>query len=471
MSKESKLIKNTAIIALGNICTKCISFFMLPLYTSLMSTEEYGTVDMITTYSGILVILLTVQFEQGVFRYLIESRSNQEKQKKYISTTIFSLIALNIVATILITMFLSIIKYEYIVYFILNMLVGVCISIVLQIPRGLGNNAIYAMGSCISGSLNVILNVFFIAILHWNIKGMLLATILSQGIAATYVFIYIKLWKYISLKWISKDSLRRLLKFSIPLVPNTFCWWVINASDRVIINTFIGVAANGIYSVAYKFPSLFSMISNIFQMSWTESASENVDDENNATYMQSVMDKSIKFYSSVNIGIIACMPFAFNFLVKENFAEAYYYIPILMTAAFFHSIANLYGSIYTAYKMTKEIAKTTVLAAILNILINILFINIFGLYSAALSSMIAYLAITIVRHRDIQNKIRIQIDLKYIFVEIIVYIVMFFVYYSKNIIFQGIAFLLLVPYCIWRNWGVLKGMFNIVMSKISNRRK
>lgn len=466
MSKESKLIKNTAIIALGNICTKCISFFMLPLYTSLMSTEEYGTVDMVTTYSGILVILLTLQFEQGVFRYLIESRSNEEKQKKYISTTIFSLIALNIVVTILMTIFLSIIKYEYTVYFILNMLVGVCISIVLQIPRGLGNNAVYATGSCISGSLNVILNVFFIAILHWNVKGMLLATILSQGIAVTYIYIYIKLWKYISLKWISKDSMSTLMKFSMPLVPNAFCWWVINASDRVIINTFIGIAANGIYSIAYKFPSLFSMISNIFQMSWTESASENVDDENNATYMQSVMNKSIKFYSSVNIGIIACMPFTFNFLVKQNFAKSYYYIPILMTAAFFHSIANLYGSIYTAYKMTKEIAKTTVLAAVLNIGINILLINILGLYSAALSSMIAYFVITIVRHRDIQKKIKIQIDHKYILVETVIYIGIFFTYYSKNMIFQGIAFLLLVPYCIWQNWGVLKGMFSVAYSKI-----
>ena len=247
MSKESRLIKNTAIIALGNICTKCVSFFMLPLYTSLMSTEEYGTVDMITTYSGILVILLTLQFEQGVFRYLIESRANEKKQKKYISTTIFSLIALNIVITILMIMLLSTIKYEYTVYFILNILVGVCISIVLQIPRGLGNNVVYAVGSCISGSLNVILNVLFIAILRWNVEGMLLATILSQGIAVIYIFIHTKLWKYISLKYVSKDSMRILLKFSIPLVPNAFCWWAVNASDRVIINAFIGVAANGIY--------------------------------------------------------------------------------------------------------------------------------------------------------------------------------------------------------------------------------
>lgn len=465
MSKESKLIKNTAIIALGNICTKCISFFMLPLYTSLISAEEYGTVDMVTTYSGILVILLTLQFEQGVFRYLIESRSNKEKQKEYISTTIFSLIALNIVVTILISIFLSIIKYEYTVYFILNMLVGVCISIVLQIPRGLGNNVVYATGSCISGSLNVILNVFFIAILHWNVKGMLLATILSQAIATIYVFIHVELWRYTSLKWITKDSMRILVKFSMPLIPNAFCWWVINASDRVIINTFIGVTANGIYSIAYKFPSLFSMMSNIFQTSWTESVSESVDD-NNGSYIQSVMDKSIKFYSSVNIGIIACMPFVFNFLVKQNFANAYYYIPILMTAALFHSIANLYGSIYTAYKMTKEIAKTTVLAAALNIGINILLINILGLYSAALSSMIAYFVITIVIHRDIQKKIKIQIDHKYILVETVIYIGIFFAYYSKNMIFQGIAFLLLVPYCIWQNWGVLKGMFGVAYSKI-----
>ena len=87
LSRGKELIKNTAIVAVGKVCTKFLSFFLLPFYTAVLSTEEYGTVDMVTTYSGILVILLTLQFEQGVFRYLIESRSNEEKQKDKKSDT------------------------------------------------------------------------------------------------------------------------------------------------------------------------------------------------------------------------------------------------------------------------------------------------------------------------------------------------------------------------------------------------
>ena len=469
MSKESRLIKNTAIIAVGNMFTKCISFFMLPLYTSLMSSQEYGIVDMVSTYSAVLVILLTLQLEQGVFRYLIESRNNHIEQKKYISTTIFSLIILNLSIVIVLNMILLKIKYEYTVYMNLNILMGVCISIFLQIPRGLGNNVVYATASCISGSMNVVLNVIFIAIFHWNVKGMLLASILCQGIASIYIFIRIKLWEYISIKYVNKKSLKSLLKFSLPLVPNTFCWWVISASDRVIINTCIGIVANGIYSVAYKFPSLFSMVSNIFQTSWTESVSESIKDDNNDFYINSVMDKSIKFYSSANIMIIACIPFIFSFLINQNFVEAYLYIPILMTAAFFHSVANLYGSIYTAYKMTNEIAKTTVLAGVLNIGINLLLIKKMGLYAAAYSSLISYLVITIVRHKDIQKKVKIVVRKKYIFIEGTVYFGILYAYYSKNFVTQLISLILLVPYCIWQNESILKGMYRMTISKNKKR--
>ena len=105
MTKESKLLKNTAIIAIGNLFTKCISFFMIPLYTSLMTTQQYGIVDLISTYTSLLIIVLTLQLEQGIFRFLIDVRDSYEKQKKYISTTI---LVLSVVKTI-ITIFMFII--------------------------------------------------------------------------------------------------------------------------------------------------------------------------------------------------------------------------------------------------------------------------------------------------------------------------------------------------------------------------
>ncbi|MBQ8731167.1 MAG: oligosaccharide flippase family protein, partial [Lachnospiraceae bacterium] len=130
----------------------------------------------------------------------------------------------------------------------------------LQIPRGIGNNIVYAIGSCINGSLNVILNVIFIAILRWGVKGMLLANISSLIVTLIIIFVKLKLWKYIKINKYSKKYLYKLIKYSLPLIPSNLCWWVVNASDRLIIQIFIDVSANGIYSIASKFPSLFSLV-------------------------------------------------------------------------------------------------------------------------------------------------------------------------------------------------------------------
>lgn len=469
MTKESKLLKNTAIIAIGNICTKCISFFMLPLYTSILSTIQYGTVDLISTYTSLVIIILTLQFEQGVFRFLIESRNNLKKQKQYISTTIISLLVINIPIGLILAMILSYLKYQYTFYVVSIILIGVCISVLLQIPRGLGNNITYATGSCISGSLNVILNVIFIAVLNWRVEGMLVATILAQGFAAIYIAIKLKIWKYVRISLFQKEDFIKLLKFSAPLIPNTFCWWVVNASDRVIIKAFINVAANGIYSVACKFPTIFNMVTNIFQLSWTESASENIGDKDSGSYMKKIMQRTIRLYSSANIGIIAVMPFLFNILIGKDFIDAYNYIPLLMTGAFFQGVANLYGSIYTAYKMTKEIAKTTILAAILNILINVILVKRIGIYAAAISTVLAYFTITIVRHIDINKKIKMQYNKGYLISESVVYIIIFYAYYSKNIKIEIIALVLLIPYCVKQNYGMLKMLMNSMFGKFMEK--
>jgi len=93
MSKESKLMHNTILIAISNICTKFVSFFMMPLYTSLLTTAEFGVVDMISTYTSLIAMGINMQLEQGVFRFLVEARGNPQKQKEYISSSLFLLLA------------------------------------------------------------------------------------------------------------------------------------------------------------------------------------------------------------------------------------------------------------------------------------------------------------------------------------------------------------------------------------------
>lgn len=466
MSKKDRLLKNTLIIAIGNICTKCISFFMLPLYTSILSTEEYGSFDLVSTYSSLLMIILTLQFEQGVFRYLIESRNNYIKEKKYITNSIFSIILANILFTIILTPILIYSKYSYTLYLILISCIGSFMAIFLQIPRGLGDNTTYAIGSCINGSMQVFFNVIFIAFFKLGINGLLLSTILSMIITLLFLIIKTKIWKYFNLAFLDIFVLKELIKYSFPLIPYTLCWWIINASDRTIISIFLGTAFNGIYAAAYKFPSLFSMITNIFQLAWNESAAENSCDEKKEIFYEEIINKAIRFYSSSNLLIITIMSFIFNILIKKDFSEAYYYVPILMTAALFHSISSLYSAIYFALKETKRILLSTITAAIINIVIGVIFINELGLYATSISSFMAYLFITIMRHIDIQKKMKIIVSKKYISMEVFIYVIVLVSYYYRNIYVEVFIFLMTIIYSIYQNKIIIKDLFIIFKEKI-----
>lgn len=466
MSKESKLMKNTAIIAIGNICTKCISFFMLPLYTSILSTEEYGTVDLISTYVSLIAAVLTLQFEQGVFRYLIESRQDAEKQKEYITITIFTVIISSVAFGVILTPILLALHYQYTYYLVIWVIAASINAIVLQLPRGLGNNTIYAFGSFLNGALHVLLNVLFIAVLRRGVNGMLFASIISLVVSITYVFLRLKLWNYIKIKKISKSSFKQLASYSLPLVPSNLCWWVVNASDRIIINKLLNTGYNGIYAAACKFPTVFNMVTNIFQLAWTESAAENINDTDRTHYYQSTLDKAIRFYSSSNLIIIAFISLAFPFLIKNDFDAAYFQIPILMTGALFHAVASLYGSIYFAFKETKKVSVTTFWAAVINIVINLVFVKVIGLYAASISTLLAYLTITVIRQFDIQKITKITISKKYLLQECLAYIIVFGCYYTRNIFFQVIAVVLLIPYSIYQNKSTLSKLSGKLLSKI-----
>ncbi len=471
MTKESKLMKNTAIIALGNVTTKAVSFFLLPLYTALLSTEEYGTVSLISVYVMLLSALLTAQFEQGLFRHLVDVRGEPEKQKRYVTTAFVTVLVVNAVFFLAALPVLELLHYPYTFYLLVNTLANVLISMLLQTARGLGDNGTYAAGSCVSGSLNVAFNVLFIAVWHWNVRGMLLATILSLLSASVFVLIRLKIWRYLALRHFGKAELSDLTKYSMPLIPYTLCWWAINVSDRMIINYSLGAGPNGVYSVAYKFPSVFTMSTNIFQTSWMESASENQMDDGRNRYYQSVVDKATRFYSSCNLLIIAALPFVFGYLINANFAEAYSFIPILMTAALFQSVSSLYGSIYFAFKETKRASKTNVLATVLNVAVNLLLIRSIGLYAAAISTLIAYVVTVVIRYLDTRKMCGLTLNKPYLLTETLAYVLVFLCYYGHSTLLKGLALALAVPYCLWQNRETLRDMLRVARVKLKKARQ
>ena len=466
MSKGKDLAKNTAIVSIGKICTQLITFFLLPVYTAVLSNEEYGVVDLLNTLTSLLLPIVTLQIEQGIFRYLIDCRENNEKQIKLITTIIRFMIIQSIACIVIFLCVSPFIHNEYKYFLIANLLMGIFSSLLLQICRGLGDNATYAIGSFITGAFTVVLNVIFIVAFRWGAYGMLGATAISNFICAVYIFLKRKIYKYIKPKQFDKKILKEIIKYSVPLIPNMISWWIVSASDRTIISAVIGIAQNGIYSAANKFSGVFTTLYSVFNLTWTESASININSEDRDEFFSKILDFVIRFFGCLCLGTIAVMPFAFNILINEKFAEAYYQIPILILGSVFNILVSFVGSIYVAKKLTKEIAKTSIISAVINIFVNIALIKSIGLYAASISTVIAYALMFIYRWIDVKKYVKFNVNKILMFALIIMYGVTIFTYYLKNTMISVVVLVIVVVFAIITNLNSVSYLKQIVKDKI-----
>lgn len=412
MNKNKELVKNTIIIFIGKFCTQFITLLLLPLYTHFLSTEDYGYIDLIQTYLTFFIPLILLKIDAGIFRFLIDARKSEEEKNKIITNGIFIMFVELIISTILFAVAVKIFSIKYSILIVMNLISLSVLTFLLQIVRGIGKNKQYSFSSIIAAIVTIVLNLIFLVGFHKNGKYVLIASLISNIICTIYLLIVNKILKNVKIKYIDKKLIKDLLKYSIPMIPNELSWWIVHVSDRTIISYALGVAANGIYSVSCKFSNILSSIFNIFNLSWQESAALHINDTDKDEFFSNVINKVFNLFICFCIGILACLPFVFELLIKDSYREAYKYVPILLLANIFSVLIGLIGSIYVAKKMTKEVAKTTMIAAIINLTIDIALIKVIGIYAAAISTLVSYMLLAIYRYIDVQKYVKVKIPIK-----------------------------------------------------------
>lgn len=466
MNREKKLLKNTVIISIGKVCTSLLTFFLLPLYTSYLSTGEYGIVDLLTTLTTLLLPIVTFQIEKAVFRELIESRNDEEQKSIILSTSFLGLIWQCILLFILFFIISSFVDNKYKFFLVANVISHIISSFLLQVARGVEKTSNYSIGSFISAILCIVFNIIFIVIFDMGVYGMLLGMITGPIIASIYLFISLKLYKYIKLRYFNKIVLRQLLKYSVPLIPNALSWWVFSASDKFIVSLILGVDANGILAAALKFSSIITIIYGIFDTSWVESISVNINDEDIDEYFNRILNIALKFFGSLVCGLIACMPFIFPIMINEKFSAGYGLVPISILSVMFNVLQGLVVVVYAAKKDTKAIAQTSIVSAIINITVHLLLIKIIGLYAAVLSTLVAFVTMSIYRtHHVNKNYIKVRIEKKFIISFILIVTTVMILYYINNIYLNVISVLLAVIYAILINKQSLNELINLFFKR------
>lgn len=466
MSKKKELIKNTIIIFMGKVCTQLISFLLLPLYTSYLLTEEYGFVDLVTTYVTLIVPIITMELEMSVFRYLVDCRKDEKEKKKIFSNNFIILLAslaLFIVLYLVVTCFW---KFDYCYLILFDIIICTFSGNFLQITRGVGRTLDYAISCIITGITTILLNILLIVVFKLGAFGMITSMALANGLGAVYLFIRLKMWQYIDFKKKDKKLIKEMYKYSIPLVSNGISWWIVNVSDRSIITAILGTAANGIYAVSNKFPTILSSLLGIFNLSWSESAALHVNSPDRDQFFSEVSNTVTKLFTCLGVGMISCMPFVFPILINKSYNDAYNYIPILILGSVFNVIICLYSALYIAKKMTKQVATTSIIGAIINIIINVVLIKYLGLYAAALSTAISYFVMMVYRHFDLKKYMRITYEKGLLIKTIVIFTFDIILYYQHNIYLDILNLVVVVIYSILMNKDFLVSSYKTVVSKV-----
>lgn len=468
MNKKKELAKNTIIIFAGKVCTQLISFLLLPLYTSYLVTAEYGFVDLITTYVTLIVPIITLELEMSVFRYLVDSRKDKEETKKvYSNNFIILLVSLFIfsIAYLIVTCFW---KFDYRFLIFIDIIICTFSGNFLQITRGVGRTLDYAISCIITGASTILLNILLIVVFKLGAFGMIMSIALANGLGALYLFIRLKMWKYIDFKRKDKKLIKEMYQYSIPLVPNGISWWIVNVSDRTIITAILGVAANGIYAVSNKFPTILSSLLGVFNLSWSESAALHINGPDRDEFFSDVCNTITKLFTCLGVGMIACMPFVFPLLVNSSYDEAYYYIPILILGAVFNVVICLYSAVYIAKKMTKQVAMTSIIGAVINIVVNIGLIHFIGLFAAAISTAVSYFVMMVYRHLDLKKYINITYEKGLVIKTILIFVFAIIIYYQRNVYLDVLSLVVVVIYSVLMNKDFLIASKRTVFSKLKS---
>ncbi len=472
MNKKRVLAKNTLIISLGRFSTQLISLFLLPIYTVYLSPADYGLVDLIITYTILLVPALTIQMEMAAFRFLIDARTDEAQKKKIISNVlqIVSVILLGFLALYLILSQFINIRFAGLI--VLNICVTIFANLFLQIARGLGDNKRYAIASTVTGITTLLATALFVVHARDGAGGVLAALVLANLACVIYLFWSVKLYRYIGLGQSSKTLKKKLRHYSLPLVPNGLSWWVISVSDRTIITIMLGLAANGIYAVSAKYTMVFASIFAIFSMALTEAASVHINAKDRDSFLSETNTASLRLFGSLGLVLIALCPFAFALFIGHNFQSASNYVPILVVAAFFNAVVGIYSAIYVAKKMTKQVMNTSIAAAVINVVLTLAFVPIIGIYAAALATAVAYLAMAVFRHHDLKKIVHIRYE-KWLLAKIVLaYTVVIGLFYLKNDTFNIINIFIAAAISLLLNRSILGFVKeNILMLKTGIKAK
>lgn len=412
MNRYKYLLKNIGILTLSSFATKLIGVFLIPLYTNILTTTEYGTYDLFNATIGVMLPILTLNIQDSVMRFSLESKFDRRAivsiGTKYL---IFSNLIVIFILIVNAVFGFSAMARRYAVFFFLMFLSQSLSGVVTAYVRGIDRIVDLSVSSIIASLVTIGLNIGFLAGCKWGLAGYFLANILGPLVQCLYLIIRADIIHNASLKECFLDEKREMLDYCRPLIANSIAWWINSTSDRYAVIFFCGLAENGIYSMASKIPSILNILQSVFSQAWTLSAVHDFDSEDKSGFFSN----TYRVYNCMLVItcslIIVADKILAKFLYAKDFYIAWKYVPWLTIAIVFGALSGYIGGLFSAVKNAKFFAKSSIIGAVSNIVLNLFLTPFLGVLGASVATTVCYLEVWGLRYWHSKRLIKMKINL------------------------------------------------------------
>lgn len=422
-SKYSYLLKNIGLLSISKLGTKLLTFFLIPLYTAVLTTEEYGSFDFVNTTVSLFIPIFTLKITESVIRFSLE--------KSYDTKKIFSigmeviLKGFVVVSTIIVfNRILEIIPLlaAFSLEFLLLYLFMALYQVFANFSRGIEDIKAMSIAGVLLTGTTICFNLLFLLVLKLGLKGYFYSIILGYATSCVFLIIKLRLWRYLTFSSSDKELKHSMIKYCTPLILNSISWWLNSAADRYTIIAICGVAANGLYSVASKIPAILDTFQNIFSDAWIISAVKEFNENENSVFFA----QTYEIYNFMLVILCSMIIFSTKilagFLFSNSFFEAWIFVPFLTIAILFGAVSGLLGGIFSSQMESKINAITTLVGAISNVVLNIALVLTFGTIGASVATMSGFFIVWLMRLVIIKRRMTFDVKLGHDFIAYIILI-------------------------------------------------
>ena len=401
MGKYKSLGRNSLYTFTGTFGSKIISFVMLPFYTHWLSVEDFAITDIVTVYSTLLISVATLSLQEAIF--VFPSGKEKQQQNEYFTTALlFSLASIFVVFLLFLCLELLSTYFTWNNVFMYNKwLVFGLFSInylqcfLQQFCRGVNKMLSYSISGVLLTLFTAVFSFLFIP--TKGVIGYIISIIFANLISILYICIKEKIHTYLVDSSYSKQKLREMIKYSVPLIPNSVMWWIMTAINRPLLESYVGVSAIGLYAVANKFPNIIASVFNIFNTSWQVSALQEYTTESFSSFYNKVGLLYLPILILSSSVLAVCSSSLIAIITPPDYYLAWKLVPILSFAIVFMGASGYTGSVFSASKNSKYYFYSSVCGVIICVVANYLFIPFWGIMGAAISFSFSHFVVCALR--------------------------------------------------------------------------